>query len=98
MFKQSTQVSLIVLRTTIKCLSAIIKSELKSMKKNIGKGEEKKNEAPPITQFSGYYEFLSIDHPCWVFHEGFLYPSLSIAFQAARTKDSTLRRKISEVK
>lgn len=49
-------------------------------------------------QFSGYYEFLSIDHPCWIYHEGFIYPSLSIAFQAARTKDPVLRRKISEVK
>lgn len=49
-------------------------------------------------QFSGYYEFLSIDHPCWIYYEGFIYPSLAIAFQAARTKDPVLRRKISEVK
>lgn len=62
------------------------------------KKEPKKVEVPPITQFSGYYEFLSIDYACWVYYEGFMYPSVAMAFQAARTNDVALRRRISEVK
>jgi hypothetical protein len=59
---------------------------------------DKKQEALPITQFQGYYEFLSIDFPAWVYYQGFIYPSVATAFQAARTSDVTIRRKISEVK
>ena len=41
----------------------------------------------PITDFNGYYEFLNNDFPTWIYYEGSLYPSVSTAFQAARTSD-----------
>ena len=65
--------------------------------KPLGK-KEVRVEPPPILQFQGYYEFLSIDYPCWVYYQGFLFPSVATAFQAARSTDATLRRRISEVK
>jgi predicted NAD-dependent protein-ADP-ribosyltransferase YbiA (DUF1768 family) len=67
------------------------------LSKGLGK-KETKVEPPPIVQFQGYYEFLSIDYPCWVYYQGFLFPSVATAFQAARSTDAALRRRISEVK
>ena len=68
------------------------------MNKLLDRKEEKKAVVKPLTEFKGYYEFLGIDYPCWIYYDGFLFPSLSMAFQAARTNDINLRRKISEVK
>lgn len=62
------------------------------------KDSKKVEESPPIVRFQGYYSFLSIEFPAWVYYQGFIFPSVSTAFQAARTGDSSLRRKISEVK
>ena len=58
----------------------------------------KKTTGQPIKEFTGFYAFLGIDFPCWIYYEGFMYPSVSMAFQAARTKDISIRRKISELK
>jgi hypothetical protein len=65
------------------------------MNKLLAKKNDKKQEVLPITQFQGYYEFLSIEYPAWVYYEGFIYPSVATAFQAARTNDVVIRRKIS---
>jgi predicted NAD-dependent protein-ADP-ribosyltransferase YbiA (DUF1768 family) len=62
--------------------------------KPLGK-KETKMDAPPILQFQCYYEFLSIDYPCWVYYQGFLFPNVATAFQAARSNDAALRRRIS---
>ena len=31
------------------------------------------NTPPPVTAFANYYQFLSIEHPAWVYFEGFLF-------------------------
>lgn len=40
-----------------------------------------------ISGFEGYFNFLSNDYPTWVTYEGMTFPSISTAFQAARTSD-----------
>ena len=54
------------------------------------------NTPPPVTAFANYYQFLSIEHPAWVYFEGFLFPNVATAFQAARTTDMALRRQIAD--
>ena len=57
------------------------------------KRQQLKNSAiQPVTSFSNYYQFLAIEHPAWVYFEGFLFPNITTAFQAARTSDISLRR------
>jgi hypothetical protein len=47
-----------------------------------------------IEGFTGYFEFLRIDFPSNVFFEGELYSTASHAYNAARTSDPNLKRRI----
>lgn len=47
-----------------------------------------------IVEFSGIYRFLSNFHPCIIPFEGFVYPSVEHGFQAAKTLDHKVRKKI----
>lgn len=49
------------------------------------------DEGHSILGFEGYYNFLSNDYPCWVMLENLKFPSISTAFQAARTDDIDIR-------
>lgn len=50
-----------------------------------------------IDKFEEYHSFLSNDEPSWVLYEGALYPSVSVAFQAARASDAETKEKIANV-
>jgi hypothetical protein len=67
------------------------------MQKLLQKKDDKKVEMMPITEFKAYYEFLSIEYPAPIYFEGFIFSSVATAFQAARTVDANIRRRISEV-
>ena len=56
---------------------------------------ETKTEAK-IAQFKGKYSFLSNFHPQELRYDGISYPTLEHAFQAAKTDDRQLKRKIAE--
>ena len=62
--------------------------------KSASKVEE---DSAPINDFNNYYQFLNNDHPAWVCLDGLLYPSASIAYQAARTNLPHLRQQLLEV-
>lgn len=47
-----------------------------------------------IDRFEGKYAFLRNDYSCNVEYDGDVYPSADHAFQAAKTKDLSLREKI----
>lgn len=49
-----------------------------------------------IDSFRGEYAFLSNFHPCQVYHDGILYPSVEHAFQAAKTLSFGQRWEISQ--
>ncbi len=48
----------------------------------------------PITSFQGTYRFLSNFWPCYITHEGILYPTTEHAYQAAKTSDIHIRERI----
>ncbi len=56
-----------------------------------------KTEKQPIDDFNGYYEFLNNDFPTWVEYENIEFPNVSTAFQAARTSNIEIRKKISQI-
>lgn len=58
---------------------------------------QKTNDPIPITDFNGTYQYLNNDYPTWVALDGVLYPSASIAYQAARTDNPALRQALNEV-
>jgi ribA/ribD-fused uncharacterized protein len=47
-----------------------------------------------IDSFKGDYRFLSNFAPCNVVYDGWYYPSVEHAYQAAKTDDTGIRRKI----
>jgi hypothetical protein len=49
------------------------------------------SDSQVILGFEGYYSFLSNDYPSWVMFENIKFPSISTAFQAARTEDIDTR-------
>lgn len=51
----------------------------------------------PITSFKGRYYFLSNFYPVEVAYEGIYYHSAEHAYQAAKTLDKDLRRKIAKL-
>jgi ribA/ribD-fused uncharacterized protein len=51
-----------------------------------------------VSFFRGGYRFLSNFYPAPVEFDGKLYPSVEHAFQAAKTSDPSLRKKIREAK
>ena len=57
--------------------------------------KDQNSQTTSINKFEGYYSFLSNDFATWVCYEGILFPSLNIAFQAARTDDIVIRQKLS---
>jgi predicted NAD-dependent protein-ADP-ribosyltransferase YbiA (DUF1768 family) len=59
--------------------------------------KSQKEDSAPINDFNGHYQFLNNDHPAWVSFDGVLYPSASIAYQAARTDNLGVRQALSEV-
>lgn len=54
-------------------------------------------ESAPINDFNGHYQFLNNDHPAWVSLDSLLYPSVSIAYQAARTDSPEVKQALNEV-
>lgn len=61
-----------------------------------GQSQSKEDHAP-INDFNGHYQFLNNDHPAWVNLDGDLYPSASIAYQAARTTNYAIRQQLLQV-
>jgi ribA/ribD-fused uncharacterized protein len=49
-----------------------------------------------IDSFSGIYSFLSNFHPSPIIYGGLVYPTVEHAFQAMKTQDHAMRRKISD--
>jgi hypothetical protein len=49
-------------------------------------------DAAPIHDFNAHYQYLNNDHPAWVALDAVLYPSASIAYQAARTDNPAIRK------
>lgn len=47
-----------------------------------------------ICSFTGRYNFLSNFYPCSIYHCGIRYPSVEHAYQAAKTFDKKMRKKI----
>lgn len=58
---------------------------------------QKADELVPVNDFNGIYQYLNNDYPTWVALDGVLYPSASIAYQAARTDNPALRQALNEV-
>ena len=54
-------------------------------------------DSQPIISFDGYYAFLSNDFPSWVLFDQILFPSVTTAFQAARSGSPAISKKISLV-
>jgi hypothetical protein len=57
----------------------------------------KQEDHAPISDFNGHYQFLNNDHPTWVVLDGIMYPSVAVAYQAARTDDLEIRQALTEV-
>jgi len=55
----------------------------------------KQEDNSPINDFNSHYQFLNNDHPAWVAVDGLLFPSASIAYQASRTDNSSIRQSLS---
>lgn len=51
-----------------------------------------------IKEFKGQYAFLSNFYACTIDYEGITYPTVEHAYQAAKTLDPKLRKKIAEIK
>ena len=47
-----------------------------------------------VDGFNGYFSFLRTEHPCKVYLDGQIYNSVAHAYEAAKTKDETERRRI----
>jgi predicted NAD-dependent protein-ADP-ribosyltransferase YbiA (DUF1768 family) len=58
---------------------------------------QKAEDPVPVNDFNGIYQYLNNDYPTWVALDGVLYPSASIAYQAARTDNPALRQALNEV-
>jgi ribA/ribD-fused uncharacterized protein len=54
------------------------------------------NKVDVIDSFSGHYSFLSNFHPSPIVYGGLVYPTVEHAFQAMKTSDHAMRRKISD--
>lgn len=50
-----------------------------------------------ISSFTGDYRFLSNFYPCLVSYEGINYPSVEHAYQAAKSLDREVRRRIAKL-
>lgn len=50
-----------------------------------------------ISLFAGKYNFLSNDHICLVYHDGYLFNSVTHAFQAARAQNQETKERISKI-
>lgn len=62
-----------------------------------GESKPRQEDASPINDFNGHYQFLNNDHPAWVVLDGLLFPSAAIAYQAARTDNPATRQALAEV-
>jgi len=51
-----------------------------------------------IYRFSGKFRFLSNFYPCKIEYEGIQYPSVEHAYQASKTLDINIRKKIAGLK
>lgn len=62
----------------------------------VGLLEENEMNSTPnvIDSFSGEYRFLSNFYPSTIFVDGFRYPTVEHAFQAAKTADNAAKQKI----
>jgi hypothetical protein len=58
---------------------------------------QKVEESAPINDFNAHYQFLNNDHPAWVALDNQLYPSVAVAYQAARTDNAAIRQALNEV-
>lgn len=56
---------------------------------------QKVEDSAPINDFNNHYQFLNNDHPAWVALDGVLFPSVAVAYQAARTDNVTVRQQLS---
>lgn len=56
------------------------------------------NNKQPITEFQGYYRFLSNFWPCDIDYDGIVYPSTEHAYQAAKTNDIETKKLIVNLK
>ena len=54
----------------------------------------KQKQADRIEGLTGYFEFMRLDFPASVFFEGELYQTAAHAYNAARTSDPQVRRRI----
>mmetsp|Transcript_30794 Transcript_30794/g.22899 ORF Transcript_30794/g.22899 Transcript_30794/m.22899 type:complete len:114 (+) Transcript_30794:29-370(+) len=54
----------------------------------------KKKQLEKIEGFTGYFEFLRNDFPASVYFEGEVYATAAHAFNAAKTNDPQLRRRV----
>ena len=53
-----------------------------------------KQKLETIDNFNGYFDFLNNDYNCDVYYDGLVYPSVSYAYQAARSTEQYIREKI----
>jgi hypothetical protein len=54
----------------------------------------KKKQAERIEGLSGYFEFMRPDFPSQVYFEGEVYQTAAHAYNAARTSDPMIRRRV----
>jgi len=47
----------------------------------------KQPDSSPIDNFNQYYDYLNNDFPSWVLFDQLLFPTISTAYQAARTNN-----------
>ena len=57
-------------------------------------GEMKMEKEKVIDSFFGEYRWLSNFYPCEVKYEGITYPTVEHAYQAAKTRDTEIRKRI----
>ncbi len=54
----------------------------------------KKKQQEKIEGLNGYFEFMRLDFPAQVYFEGELYQTAAHAYNAARSSDPTIRRRV----
>lgn len=54
----------------------------------------KKKQQEKIEGLTGYFEFMRLDFPAHVYFEGEMYQSAAHAYNAARTADPVIRRRV----
>ncbi len=54
----------------------------------------KKKQQEKIEGLTGYFEFMRLDFPAQVYFEGEMYQSAAHAYNAARTTDPVIRRRV----